>query len=139
MRCAALLAELHTAGIEIDRSGIGGKVVEVYPAVSLARWGLAHRCYQRAENAPHLDALVTRLRASAPWLNLGDYESTCRTNDDAFDAVIAALSAAAAAAGLTTPPTGSAVDLARGEGRIVVPHEGSVCELLKASVAVRTE
>ena len=137
MRCAALLAELQRAGVEVDRSGISGKVVEVYPAASLARWGLIHRGYKRTENAPRLDDLVTKLRTTAPWLDLGQFELTCRTNDDAFDAVIAALSAATASAGLTTPPSGSAIDLARCEGWIAMPNEGSLPGLLRACVAVR--
>lgn len=133
MRCAALLAQLQGAGVEVDRSGVTGKVVEVYPAASLARWGLTHRGYKRTENAPHLDELVTRLRAAAPWLNLGEHESRCRTNDDAFDAVIAALSAAAARSGLTTPPTASTIGLAKAEGWIAVPNAGSLSGLLEAT------
>jgi predicted nuclease with RNAse H fold len=134
MRCAALLAELQLDGIEVDRSGMTGKVVEVYPAASLAQWGLTHRGYKRAANAAPLDDLVSALQLSAPWLDLGEYESACRTNDDAFDAVIAALSAAASARGLTTPPTGSAMELARREGWIVVPHAGSVSQLIKVAM-----
>ncbi len=133
MRCAALLAELQRSGVEVDRSGIGGKVVEVYPAVSLARWGLTHRGYKRTANAEHLGELVSALHVSAPWLDLGEYESACRTNDDTFDAVIAALSAAALARGLTTPPTGDAIELAKCEGWIAVPHAGSLSELLGPS------
>lgn len=131
MRCAALLAELSRAGVAVDRSGVGGKVVEVYPAVSLKRWGLTHRGYKHTENALHLDELVSTLLAAAPWLDLGDFESICRLNDDAFDAVIAALSAAASAVGLTSPPAlGVTTHLAQREGWIAVPHEGSLSQLV---------
>jgi predicted nuclease with RNAse H fold len=134
MRCAALLAELQRHGVEVDRSGMTGKVVEVYPAASLAQWGLTHRGYKRAANATQLDELVSALQLSAPWLDLGDYESACRTNDDAFDAVIAALSATAARMALTTPPTGSAIELARREGWIAVPRAGSLSQLIKVAM-----
>lgn len=45
MRCAALLAQLASIDMEVDRAG-GGKVVEVYPAASLLRWGLPHKGYK---------------------------------------------------------------------------------------------
>ena len=49
MRCAALLAELTRAGVPVDRTGVDGSVVEVYPAASLLRWRLTHRRYRRVE------------------------------------------------------------------------------------------
>jgi predicted nuclease with RNAse H fold len=138
MRCAALLAELHQEGVEVDRSGMTGKVVEVYPAASLARWELTHRGYKRTANTPHLDELVTGLRAAAPWLDLGEYEPICRANDDAFDSVIAGLSAAAARSGLTIPPSSGTIDLARTEGWIAVPEAGSLSRLPERTAIARS-
>jgi predicted nuclease with RNAse H fold len=133
MRCAALLAELKREGVQVDRSGMTGKVVEVYPAASLARWRLTHRRYKRTANTPRLSELVTELRVAAPWLDLGEHEPRCRASDDALDSVIASLSAAAARSGLTSPPTGSAMDLAGREGWIAVPKDGSLSRLLEAT------
>lgn len=57
MRCAALLAELGRAGFDVDRSGIAGALVEVYPAASLQRWHLTQRGYKSAQNTAQLGAL----------------------------------------------------------------------------------
>jgi predicted nuclease with RNAse H fold len=44
------------------------------------------------------------LLAAAPWLDYGPHEETIRRSHDAFDAVIAALTARAASRGQTCPP-----------------------------------
>lgn len=130
MRCAALLAELAEDGADIDRSGRSGLVVEAYPAASLHRWGLTHRGYKRRANTANLAVLVDGLSAAAPWLDLGAYVDLCRTNDDAFDAVVAALTARAAVCGLTAPPTDEHMAVARREGWIAIPYEGSLRQLM---------
>jgi predicted nuclease with RNAse H fold len=129
MRCAALLAALARQGEPVDRDG-SGLVVEVYPAASLKRWGLPHRRYKRAGNVASLGALVDRLRARAPWLDLGAGEDLCRRSDDAFDAVIAALTARAAARGLATAPDGAQAATARTEGWIALPLSDDLDALL---------
>ncbi|MBM2618759.1 DUF429 domain-containing protein [Actinoplanes sp. LDG1-06] len=111
-RGANLLAHL---GIE-DRSG-AGVVVEVYPAASLRRWGLTHRGYKTDGHGALLDELL----AAAPWLDLGPYGELCRTSHDAFDAVIAALAARAAALGRFVPPAPEQREAARVEGWIALP------------------
>ncbi|WP_250000862.1 DUF429 domain-containing protein [Actinoplanes sp. M2I2] len=115
-RCANLLSHLAAAGMPIDRSG-AGPVVEVYPAATLRRWGLTHRGYKR----PGQDSLVDELLAAAPWLELGPFEAVCRRSHDAFDAVIAALAARAAALGHTLPPTPAQREAAQREGWIALP------------------
>jgi len=131
MRCAALLAELSAAGIAVDRSGLTGGVVEVYPAAALRQWGLTHRGYKHRANLPTLDGLVTQLHAVAPWLDLASFAATCRASDDAFDAVIAGMNARAAVCGLTAPPAVEQVEIARREGWIAVPHKGCLPELVE--------
>lgn len=96
-------------------------MVEVYPAASLRIWGLPDRGYKRTANLPRLADLVDRLRAAAPWLDLGAYEPLCRGSDHAFDAVVAALTARAAALTLATRPADDEVAAARVEGWIAVP------------------
>lgn len=120
MRCAGLLAELARCGAPVDRRG-DGVVVEVYPAASLHRWGLPNRGYKGARSAAGLTRLADELAAAAPWLAFGRSERLCRHDDDAMDAVIAALTARAAALGRATRPSADQVDAATTEGWIAVP------------------
>jgi predicted nuclease with RNAse H fold len=120
MRCAGLLAQLAKDGRPVDRAG-GGEVVEVYPAASLHQWGVPHRGYKGTDNADGLGDIVDALQAAAPWLSLGRYEKVCRRSDDALDAVIAALTARAAALGMVTVPDTDDAPVARREGWIALP------------------
>ncbi|RIQ20264.1 DUF429 domain-containing protein [Jiangella rhizosphaerae] len=119
-RCAWLLAQLSRRGLDVHRAG-SGAVVEVYPAASLKVWGLPHRGYKGAVHRAARDELVDRLRRAAPWLDLGPYDAVCRGSDHALDAVVAALSARAAAKRLVSAPRGDQVEKARVEGWIAVP------------------
>jgi predicted nuclease with RNAse H fold len=110
-RCAGILGRLG----EVDRAG-DGVVVEVYPAAALHRWGLPHSGYKKVGGS-----LVDQLVAAAPWLELGDHEGLCRSSHDAFDAVVAALVARAAAVGRTLGPDARQRAAARTEGWIAVP------------------
>ena len=130
LRCAALLSQLSAAGVAIDRTGRTGAVAEVYPAAALLRWGLAHRGYKRRSGPDGLSRLLDALRAAAPWLDLGGYDQLCRTNDDAFDAVVAGLGARAVVLGLTPEPDAAQADLAAREGWIAVPVAGSLDRLV---------
>lgn len=120
MRAAALLSRLAAEGDPVDRTG-AGIIVEVYPAASLKCWGLAHRGYKRPENLVSLHALVDALSREAPWLDLGALEETCRSSDHALDAVLAGLTARAAALHYTTEPSGQDAETARREGWIALP------------------
>jgi predicted nuclease with RNAse H fold len=123
MRCAGLLAECMRQGRPVDRKG-DGVVVEVYPAASLKRWELPYRGYKRASRDPNrsgLGRLMDELRATAPWLDFGDHEQVCRSSDDAADAVVAALTAAASFHGLVTVPGEEHIAAARTEGWIALP------------------
>jgi predicted nuclease with RNAse H fold len=120
MRCAGLLAKLASQGRPVDRRGTG-TVVEVYPAASLKCWGLAYRGYKQARNARALGALMDDLQAAAPWLAPGHHQGLCRTSHDAIDAVVAALTARAAAQGQATRPDDKQEAVARSEGWIALP------------------
>ncbi len=123
MRGAGLLGALAEQGRPVDRAG-GGLLVETYPAAALVTWGLPYRRYKRAGNVAALGELVTELQDKLPGLRLGDAEALCRRSDDAFDAVVCALIARAAALGLAAaPPPGLAAVAAR-EGWIVLPTTG---------------
>lgn len=127
MRAAALLPRLGVGATDRDGSG---RAVEAYPAAALKQWGLPHRGYKGTANVAALQASVSALHAAAPWLDLGAFETLCRTCDDAFDAVIAALIARAAACGLTAVPDDTQRAAARVEGWIAVPVEGSLARLV---------
>jgi hypothetical protein len=125
MRCAALLAELADDGLPVDRAGTG-VVVEVYPAASMRRWDITSTGYKGRNGKAALAAAVESLKLKATWLNLGEYEDLCRHSDDAFDAVIAALTARAAAVDLASKPDPSQLAAARIEGWIALPGERSL-------------
>jgi predicted nuclease with RNAse H fold len=122
MRCAALLDALAATGHPVDRAG-GGQVVEVYPAAALKHWGLPHQRYKKKEGAIVRGQAIDQLLAKLPTLNLDwDTLDRCRRSDDAFDALICALVARAAALGLTTAPRpGNQIERARTEGWIHLP------------------
>ena len=120
LRCAVLLAKLDASGRPVDRSGAGA-VVEVYPAASLRGWGLRHRGYKQPRTPDVLAAAADDLLAAAPWLDCGPHEETIRRSHDAFDAVIAALTARAASRGQTYPPGGDDLAAATAEGWIAIP------------------
>lgn len=121
MRSAILLARLDAAGHTVDRSG-AGRVVEVYPAASLMAWQLPYEGYKGRKRAEVRSGLVTRLLAAAPWLDCGRYKQVLRDSADAFDAVVAALTARAAFEGKTDRPAGADLAAARSEGWIAIPN-----------------
>ena len=97
-------------------------MVEVYPAASLKCWGLPHTRYKGDGHRAGREALLGQILAAAPWLDLGPHAALCARSDDALDAVVAALSARAAALGRTLPPQeGLELQLARTEGWIALP------------------
>lgn len=121
MRASSLLAGWAESGHPVDRAG-SGVVVEVYPAASLAYWELPTRGYKGKKNRTQLVSLVRELTRAAPWLDLGSHATLCASSDDAFDAVIAAITSRAAALGLThTPSNAETQKLAAVEGWIAVP------------------
>jgi predicted nuclease with RNAse H fold len=122
MRCAALLDALAAAGHPVDRVG-GGRVVEVYPAAALKHWGLPHNRYKKKEGAIVRGQALDKLLVTLSALILDeDALDRCRHSDDAFDALVCALVARAAALGLTTlPGPGNQTERARVEGWIHLP------------------
>lgn len=120
LRCAVLLAVLDARGHPVDRTGAGA-AVEVYPAASLRRRRLYRPGYEGQAKSEVLADLVEQVLAEAPWLDCGSYRENIRRSDDVFDAVIAAMTARAAARGLTIPPDQDNMVAARAEGWIAIP------------------
>lgn len=135
MRCAGLLARLREAGLDVDRAGAGA-IAEVYPGASLRRWGFDTTGYRASSEAR--TRLVAQLRDRAPWLSLDTFVDTMIDSADALDAVIAALSARAAAMGFCPPPPAEHAQLARVEGWIALPPPGSLGSLAFQAAATQT-
>lgn len=119
LRAAGLLARLTGNGHLVDRSGVDGLVVEVYPAAAIKQWFGAHRRYKGTKHAAARTTLVDELRQRTPWLDFEAYVDRCATTDHAFDAVVAALNARAAALSMTYKPDD--IERARREGWIALP------------------
>jgi hypothetical protein len=124
MRCAVLQRRLAQAGIVVDRSGTTGRLVEVYPAASLALWNVAGASYKGTARRASLATALQRLVSAAPWLQWPEPAlRACKCSDHAFDAVVAALAARAVAIGRATAPTSpEQLALARAEGWIRLPE-----------------
>jgi predicted nuclease with RNAse H fold len=134
MRAAALLATIDPKPA-LDGSG---NVVEVYPAAALARWGLPSREYKgvkrRAQRAALVDAFAN---VTSGWLLLSDHDrQMCESSDDAFDALIAALVARAAAIGAIDAIPADDRVAARREGWIALPKERSLKRLASTDIAM---
>jgi hypothetical protein len=108
-------------------------VVEVYPAVALAVWGLPHRGYKGGDVASRavLAGLVAAVGEGCRGLEVpAEVEDRCRVSDHAFDALVAALVARAAFLGLVGRPGPEDAVAAREEGWIAVPRGGSLGQLV---------
>jgi hypothetical protein len=103
-------------------------VVEVYPAAALRRWGFNSLRYKGKACAEARAALVSTFReATSRWLRLSATQwELCVLGDDAFDAVIAAIAARAAAVGLCDPVPEEKLPLAKVEGWIALPLRDSL-------------
>ena len=88
-------------------------------AASLRRWNIRENGYRQGGLA--LTTALNRLALATPWLDLEDHQTTFETSVDCFDALIAALTAAAHLLGRTDPaPDG---EVYRREGWIALPHK----------------
>ena len=94
-------------------------MVEVYPGATLRYWGINTAGYRFDEEIRK--KLLSQLLERAPWLELGDFEDNLLSSTDAFDSLIAALSARAAAISKATLPTTTDLINARVEGWIALP------------------
>ncbi|MGW4480921.1 DUF429 domain-containing protein [Rhodococcus triatomae] len=119
LRCAGLLGKLGAVGVDVGRAN--GAVVESYPAAALKRWGLPFRRYKGVANAATLVGAVGAFEAAAPGFDFAGHRDVCAGSDHAFDAVVAAVIARAAALGRTLLPDATEVGAAEREGWIHLP------------------
>jgi predicted nuclease with RNAse H fold len=125
-RCALLLDRLQHEGqkLKVDRSGMAGRVAEVYPAAALAAWGLDNKGYKGSKGAGKRAELVERLSAELGPGFADEVQAKCRQTDHALDALISALVARAVAQGQTRRPVGAELGQAASmEGWIHIPAE----------------
>lgn len=132
MRCAGLLDRIQASGIPVDRAGFG-TVVEVYPGASLRLWGFDTSGYRAAFEARA--KLLELMQIEAPWFDVAHFASLMISSGDAFDAVVAAMSARSAALGNFEAPTPALRSRARSEGWIALPT-GQLADLMRPSDAI---
>ncbi|MDQ0662045.1 putative nuclease with RNAse H fold [Arthrobacter ulcerisalmonis] len=122
MRCAVIQAKIAALHGPQPRDG-SGRLAEVYPAASLKIWGLNGRGYKGrgVPEAERLGLLLAALEEAAPWLDLVGHQDRLSGSDDLFDAVIASLTARAAARRRTLAPDSAHAEAARTEGWIHLP------------------
>lgn len=121
LRWAGIEARLRDRGLDVARDGSGG-ICEVYPAAALQIWGLTHRGYKGVKNQVPRAALVDSLSARLPCLDWNGHRGLCASEDDALDAVLAALIAREVEHGRADPPDAEHLELARQEGWIWLPR-----------------
>lgn len=121
LRWAGLEARLRDSGVDVSRDG-SGAIVEVYPAAALRCWSLPHRGYKGRKNSEVRESLMTELTGMIPWLDWNGHQELCVADDNAIDAVLAALVAREAFCGFCEPPPESARNQVRQEGWIWVPN-----------------
>ncbi|MGP5127619.1 DUF429 domain-containing protein [Brachybacterium tyrofermentans] len=121
IRWAGIAARLREQGISVPPDG-SGIACEVYPGAALAAWQLAGDTYKGTKGAASRAVLVERLSERLPWLDLASHRDACVDDDNALDAVIAAVVARDVDLGLATPPPPELVDHASEEGWIWLPE-----------------
>lgn len=125
LRWAGIAARLRTAGHDVSPDG-RGVTCEVYPGAALALWSLGGASYKGAKGAAVRHDLVERLAERLPWLEWAGHSDLCVKDDNALDAVIAAVVARDVDLGRAAPPPPELADLASEEGWIWLPERSDV-------------
>ncbi|RSZ65556.1 DUF429 domain-containing protein [Corynebacterium hylobatis] len=124
LRWAGMEARLRDLGVDTARDG-SGVICEVYPAAALRCWSLPYRGYKAAKNAGPRAELVELLRQRWTWLDWNSKEDLCVADDNALDAVLAAVIAREIAFGRCEAPPAELRESTRREGWIWLPKEES--------------
>lgn len=120
LRWAGIEAHLRDLGVDTTRDG-SGVICEVYPAAALHCWSLPHRGYKAAKNAAPRAQLVNLLQQRWTWLDWNGHEDLCMADDNALDAVLAAVIAREIALRRCEAPPVELREPARREGWIWLP------------------
>lgn len=121
LRWAGIEARLNALGVDVSRDG-SGVICEVYPAAALKRWSMPFRGYKGRDNAQSRHELVTTLSDAFRWLEWTDHKEMCSRDDNALDAVLAALIARQVAKGACEGPPDELRETVRTEGWIWLPE-----------------
>lgn len=122
MRWAGIETRLRDEGIDATRDG-SGLIAEVYPAAALKCWSLRHRGYKGLKNQGSRSELVEALTVRFEWLDWNGAKDLCAADDNALDAVLAAVIARDSALGRCEPPPRRLQERARREGWIWLPRQ----------------
>lgn len=121
MRWAGIEARLKAEDVPVVRDG-SDAVYEVYPAAALKAWGLRHRGYKGKKNSEVRHELVDELSKTFPNLEWNGHRDLCIADDNALDAVLAAIIALEAYLGRCEPAPADLKSSALREGWIWVPR-----------------
>lgn len=119
-RWAGIESRLREMGTDVSRDG-SGTVAEVYPAAALYCWGLPHTGYKTAKNRAKRAVIIEALSQRFASLDWNGYEALALADDNALDAVIAALVAHQIAHGRCVGPEDRHRQVAAVEGWIWIP------------------
>lgn len=122
MRWAGIEARLRADGVPTARDG-SGAVYEVYPAAALKVWAMRHRGYKGQKNCEVRHQLVDDLSAKFPNLEWNGHRDLCIGDDNALDAVLAAIIALEAYLGRCELAPAELETSALREGWIWVPRD----------------
>jgi predicted nuclease with RNAse H fold len=122
LRWAGIEAHLRELGVDTTRDG-SGVICEVYPAAALRCWSLPYRGYKTAKNSGPRAELVKLVRQQWTWLDWNGHEELCVTDDNALDAVLAAVIAREIELGRCEAPPAELRSTAHREGWIWLPRE----------------
>jgi len=111
LRAAYLLDRWEAVGGTVDRSGVTGPVLEVYPAMARRLWGMG-----RVRSVDEVEAELP-IRFADPAAR-----EACTSSEHVFDALVSALVARAAALGRTDVPPDDLREAAEVEGWIHLPN-----------------
>lgn len=120
LRWSGIEAQLKLVGIDTARDG-SGRICEVYPAGFLFQHGLTHRGYKGAAGAQVRKKILGSLRL----VMSDEHADLCVADDNAFDAVLAAVSAHAVVTGKAYGPPVEHRQTALREGWIWMPRTDS--------------
>ena len=110
--------------IDLDRSGLTGRVVETWPTAAWRNWDFDSRPASKAAWEATRERLV-----GERVIYVGEHEQALSGSEHIRDALACALVARARALGLTLGPSSNVVDRARREGWIHLPRPRTLGEL----------
>jgi len=120
LRAARIQHLLQAAGHQVDRSGVAGCLVEVYPAAALRTWGLPAGGYKGVGRRDALASLTRQVASLTGPLTASVSTGLAACSDHQLDAFLCALIATASRLGMTELPGSDQLARARVEGWIHV-------------------